>query len=122
TRAEPPRKAVLDRVIAGPPRPLPMVVPSVPGELATIVRKAMARDPDARYPNAVALAEDLRRFTTGQLVSAHSYSTWALLRKKLSRYRGMLAVAVASMLVLAAMGVESFRRVVAERNIARSQR
>jgi len=61
-------------------------------------------------------------FTTGKLVSAHSYSTWALLRKKLSRHRGVVAVALASMLVLAAMAVESFRRVVAERNIARSQR
>jgi len=82
----------------------------------------MARDPDARYPNAVALAEDLRRFATGQLVSAHSYSTWALLRKKLARYRGMVAVAVASMIVLAAIGVASVRRVIAERNIARSER
>ncbi|HEU4732293.1 MAG TPA: protein kinase, partial [Kofleriaceae bacterium] len=115
-------QAVLDRVIAGPPRPLTMVMPSVPGELATIVRKAMARDPAVRYPNAIALAEDLRRFTTGKLVSAHSYSTWELLRRKLSRYRGIVAVVVASMVVLAAVGVASFRRVVAERNIARSQR
>jgi len=115
-------QAVLDRVLAGPPRPLPMVVPGVPGELATIVRKAMARDPDARYPNASAVAEDLRRFTTGQLVSAHSYSTWDLLRKRLARHRGVVAVAVASLLVLGAIGVESFRHVVAERNIARSQR
>ena len=115
-------QAVLDRVIAGPPRPLTMVVPAVPGELATIVRKAMARDPAARYPNAIALAEDLRRFTTGKLVSAHSYSTWALLRKKLARHRGIVAVVVASALVLATVGVESVRRVVAERNIARSQR
>jgi WD40 repeat protein len=115
-------QAVLDRVIAGPPRPLPMVVPHVPGELATIVRKAMARDPDARYPNAIALAEDLRRFATGKLVSAHSYSTWELLRKKLSRHRGVVAVAVTSLLVLGAIGVESFRRVVAERNIARNER
>jgi eukaryotic-like serine/threonine-protein kinase len=115
-------QAVLDRVIAGPPRPLAMVAPSVPSELATIVRKAMARDPELRYRNASAFAEDLRRFTTGKLVSAHSYSTWALLRKKLSRHRGVVAVAVASVLVLAAVAVESFRRVVAERNIARSQR
>ncbi len=115
-------QAVLDRVIAGPPRPLSMVVPSVPGELCTIVRKAMARDPAARYPNALALAEDLRRFTTGKLVSAHSYSTWALLRKKLARHRGVVAVAIASLLVLGAVGITSVRRVVAERNIARSQR
>jgi len=112
-------QAVLERVIAGPPRPLPMVVPSVPGELCTIVRKAMARDPAARYPNAIALAEDLRRFTTGKLVSAHSYSTWALVRKRLARHRGIVAVVVASALLLGMVGVESVRRVVAERNIAR---
>ncbi|MEO7732866.1 MAG: protein kinase [Kofleriaceae bacterium] len=115
-------QAVLDRVIAGPPRPLSMVVSSVPDELCTIVRKAMARDPDARYPNAVALAEDLRRFTTGKLVSAHSYSTWALIRKRLARHRGVVAMAIVSLLVLGAVGVASVRRVVAERNIARSQR
>jgi eukaryotic-like serine/threonine-protein kinase len=115
-------QAVLERVIAGPPRPLSMVVSSVPDELCTIVRKAMARDPAARYPNAVALAEDLRRFTTGKLVSAHSYSTWALVRKRLARHRGVVAVAIASLLVLGAVGVASVRRVVAERNIARRQR
>jgi WD40 repeat protein len=82
----------------------------------------MARDPDARYPNAIALAEDLRRFTTGKLVSAHSYSTWALLRKKLARHRGVVAVAIASVVMLGAVAVASVRRVVAERNIARSQR
>jgi WD40 repeat protein len=115
-------QAVLDRVIAGPPRPLPMVVPSVPDELATIVRKAMARDPDARYPNAIALAEDLRRYTTGQLVSAHSYSAWALVRKRLARHRGVVAVAAASGILLGAVGVASVRRVIAERNIARTER
>jgi eukaryotic-like serine/threonine-protein kinase len=115
-------QAVLDRVIAGPPCPLAMMVSAVPGELATIVHKAMARDPDARYPNAIALAEDLRRYTTGKLVSAHSYSTWALLRKRLARHRGVVVVAVASVLVLAAVGVASVSRVVAERNIARGQR
>ena len=115
-------QAVLDRVIAGPPRPLSLVVPSVPVELCTIVRKAMARDPAARYPHAAALAEDLRRFTTGKLVSAHSYSSWALLRKKLARHRGVVAMAIASMVLLGAIGVASVRRVVAERNIARSQR
>ena len=115
-------QAVLDRVIAGPPRPLSMVVPSVPDEIATIVRKAMARDVDARYPNAIALAEDLRRYTTGQLVSAHSYSTWALLRKKLARHRNAAAVAILSGILLSAGGVASVRRVIAERNIARAER
>ncbi|HVK83494.1 MAG TPA: protein kinase [Kofleriaceae bacterium] len=115
-------RATLERVLAGPPRPLVTAAPSVPGELGTIVAKAMARDPAERYANATALAEDLRRYHTGKLVSAHSYSTWALLRKKLSQHRGVVAVAVASAIALGVVGVESFRRVVHERNIARSER
>ena len=115
-------QATLDRVIAGPPRPVALMTPHVPSELATIVNKAMARCPDDRYVNATALAEDLRRFQTGKLVSAHSYSAWSLVRKKLSQHRGVVAMAAASAIALGAVGVESFRRVVAERNIAQSER
>ncbi|MEO8700600.1 MAG: protein kinase [Kofleriaceae bacterium] len=115
-------QATLDRVIAGPPRPVALTTPHVPSELATIVSKAMARCPDDRYPNASALAEDLRRFQTGKLVSAHTYSVWSLLRKKLAQHRGVVAMAVMSAVALGGVGVESFRRVVAERNIAQSER
>ncbi len=115
-------QATLDRVLAGPPRPLGDAVPQVPGELGTIVAKAMSRDPEARYPNATALAEDLRRYQTGKLVSAHSYSAWSLLRKKVAQHRGVVAVALASTIALGVVGVESFRRVVHERNIAQNER
>ena len=115
-------QATIDRVLAGPPRPLADVAPACPSELGTIAVKAMARAPADRYPNATALAEDLRRYQTGKLVSAHSYSTWALLRKKLAQHRGVVAVAVASALALGVVGVESVRRVVHERNIAESER
>ncbi|MDX2090747.1 MAG: protein kinase [Kofleriaceae bacterium] len=115
-------RATLERVIAGPPQPLCTAMPSVPSELGAIVAKAMARNPAERYPSATALAEDLRRYHTGKLVSAHSYSSWALLRKKLAQHRGVVAVAVASAVALGVVGVESFRRVVHERNIARQER
>jgi eukaryotic-like serine/threonine-protein kinase len=115
-------QATLERVIAGPPRPLAALVPQLPSELATIVAKAMARCPDDRYANASLLAEDLRRFHCGKLVSAHSYTAWSLLRKKLAQHRGVVAVAVVSVVALGAVGVGSFRRVVAERNIAQVER
>ena len=38
-----------------------------PADLHDIVDKAMARDPAGRYPSALALAEELRRFSAGQL-------------------------------------------------------
>ncbi|MCX5743848.1 MAG: serine/threonine-protein kinase, partial [Proteobacteria bacterium] len=115
-------RATLARVLAGPPRPIGDVVPAIPRELATIVGKAMARVPESRYRNATALAEDLRRYQTGKLVSAHSYTPLSRLRKKLGQHRGVAIVAAASALALAGVGVASFRGVVAERNIANTER
>ncbi len=115
-------QATLDRVLAGPPRPLCEAMPHVPSELATIVAKAMSREPAARYANATALAEDLRRFQTGKLVRAHSYTALSRLKKKLGQHRGVAAVAIASVVALGGVGVASFRRVVAERNIATVER
>ncbi|HEX5058084.1 MAG TPA: protein kinase, partial [Kofleriaceae bacterium] len=115
-------QAVLDRVIAGPPAPLGEVASDAPDELVDIVGKAMARVPTDRYANGSSLAEDLRRFQTGKLVSAHAYTPWQLARKKLAQHRGVVVMAIASAIALAAVGVESFRSVVAERDIARGER
>ncbi len=115
-------QAMLDRVIAGPPVPLSTVAPDAPSELVDIVQKAMARQPSDRYAHGGALAEDLRRFQTGKLVSAHAYTPWQLLSKKLRQHRGVALVAVASAVALSAVGIQSFRSVVAERDIARSER
>ncbi|MBV8761530.1 MAG: protein kinase, partial [Deltaproteobacteria bacterium] len=115
-------QSALDRVIAGPPAPLPHVAPGAPTELCDIVAKAMARVPGDRYANAKELAEDLRRFATGKLVSAHAYTPWQIVTKKIKQHRGVVVVAAASAIALAAMGVESFRTVVAERDIAQTER
>ena len=113
---------LIDRVLAGPPLPLRAVVPDVPPELAGLVGKAMARDPVRRYAHATALAEDLRRFQTGQLVSAHRYTGWELVRRRLAAHRGVVAVAAASAVALGALGIMSVTRVVAERNNANVER
>ena len=44
-------------------------------------------------PTAKELAEDLKRFQTGKLVTAHDYSAWTLARRWLKRYRAAVAVA-----------------------------
>ncbi len=115
-------QAMLDRVIAGPPTPLGDVAQGAPNELVDVVAKAMARNPCDRYANGSALAEDLRRFQTGKLVSAHAYTPWQLVRKKLAQHRGVVVMAIASTIALAAVGIESFRSVVAERDNARVER
>jgi WD40 repeat protein len=107
---------------ADAPAPLATIVAELPVELAAIVGKAMAPDPDARYPSGRELAEDLKRFTTGQLVAAHRYSPWGLMRRFVRRHRAIVAVAGAALLVLAAGGVLSVQRIVAARNLAEAQR
>jgi serine/threonine protein kinase len=64
-------KDLLSLIRELPPKPLAMVAPGVPVELARIVDRAMARDASARYSNASELAQELRTFQTELLVNAH---------------------------------------------------
>jgi eukaryotic-like serine/threonine-protein kinase len=98
----------LHRVLAGPPPPLASLEPGVPRDLATIVDKAMARDPAKRYESARGLVEDLVRFQTGQLVGAHVYSRWTLARRWIRRHRA----AALALLAVAAVGGFSLARVI----------
>lgn len=104
--------AVIAAVVAGPPAPLP---PGTPFELATIVHKAMARDPSERYATGKELADDLKRFQMGQLVGSHTYSPGELLARWIRRHRGAVGVAAAALVVLATAGTLAVRRVVDER-------
>lgn len=48
--------------------------PLVPRPLGSVVARATAADPDARYPSVADLAADVRRFADGQAVLAHRES------------------------------------------------
>ena len=103
---------VVHRVISGDVRPLAEREPEVPRDLAAIVNKAMAVKSAERYPNANGLADDLRRFLTGQLVASHSYGTRELLRRWVKRHRAALTVALAALVVVAVVGIVSVARIV----------
>ncbi|HWO12812.1 MAG TPA: protein kinase, partial [Polyangiaceae bacterium] len=113
---------VLAKVLREAPTPLEGRVPEVPPDLLAIVRKAMQRAPADRYPSAKEMAEDLRRFSSGQLVSAHVYSVGALLRRWLRRNRAVVVVAACLLAVGAAGAISSVRRVVDARQRAEQQR
>src|SRR5262245_20352696 len=66
--------SVIRAVVEGPPLPLTMRQAGVARDLVTVVEKAMARNPPDRYATAKELVEDLKRFQTGQLVTANTYS------------------------------------------------
>jgi low affinity Fe/Cu permease len=90
---------VLEEVLAQPPMPLLRSAPGLPLDLVTIVEKAMAREPSDRYATALGMAADLRRFQTGQLVGAHHYTAWQLLRRLVSK--NPLAVALGALVTIA---------------------
>ena len=112
----------LEAVRRGPPRDLAETQPGVPRDLLAVVSRAMARDPGARYPTARELAEDLRRFQTGQLVGAHRYSTWQRVKRWLARNRRTVGVAGVAALVLLVVSVAGLRGIVVERRRAEQER
>jgi tRNA A-37 threonylcarbamoyl transferase component Bud32 len=109
---------VIDQVVRGPPTPLAERQKGIPADLLAIVAKAMARDPAQRYATARELAEDLRRFQTGQIVGAHVYSLGERFRRFVQRYRAAVAVTAVALLLLIGVGTVSFVRIVAERDRA----
>jgi hypothetical protein len=115
-------KDVIARVVAGPPEPLRSLAPHLPPDLLTIVDKAMSRDPAARYPDARAMAEDLRRFEAGKLVAAHTYSLGTLFARWVARHRGVVSMAMALVVAVGLTAGFSIRRVVRERDRADAAR
>ena len=101
--------ATLYHVIAGRApapgfaRPLAELVPEAPAPLVALVGRAMAEQPSERFESAAALAAELRRFHTGQLMASHRYSPRELLRHYLRRFRAPLAIAAIAAVVLIAV-------------------
>ena len=105
---------MMKAAVAAPPTPIRELVPGVPPDLSTIVDKALAHDPAVRYQNARALAEDLQRFLTGQLVASHHYSPREKVIRFVRKNRGVSA-AVAALIVI---GSVLMVRIYIERNRA----
>ena len=109
---------MMKAAVAAPPSPVSSLVPGVPRELSTIVDKALAHDPKLRYQDANALAEDLQRFLTGQLVASHHYTSRERLVRFVRKNRfavGAVGVAVAALLI---GGTIAVTRVIGERDRA----
>lgn len=91
---------VLRQVQEAPVPPLQHRDVHVPAALAAVVARALEKDPDRRYPDAKALAADLRAFLDGRTVGAHDYSAVELVRLFVSRNRTAALVGTISLVVL----------------------
>jgi len=72
------------------------------GDLDTIVLKALAREPERRYPTAAALQDDLHRYLDGRPIAARPDTVGYRLGKFVKRHR--VGVAAAALLLLSLVG------------------
>jgi serine/threonine protein kinase/tetratricopeptide (TPR) repeat protein len=85
------RARLIRQVTETDPPPLSKLDVSIPRDLATIVHKAIAREPAKRYATAGALASDLRRFLDDRPIVARRPSLLDRAAKWSRRYRATVA-------------------------------
>lgn len=102
----PDRRALVKNVTTGEPPRLEHAQPSAPRDLATIVHKAIEREPANRYATAQELADDLQRFARDEPIFARRASLVEQSRRW-SRRNPSLATAmlgIAALIVFIAAG------------------
>jgi WD40 repeat protein len=114
---------LLAGAVAAPDLMAPARKPTgAPPDLIALVRKATAASPGDRYATAKQLADDLRRFQTGQLVGARVYSRSTLVWRWLVRHRSPVLLALLFVGVLVGSSLFSVRRIVREQQAATASR
>lgn len=94
------------------------------GDLANIVAKATAPEPEARYGSGGALAEDIERYLDRLPVHAHPPSRWYRASRFVVRHRGGVAITVILLLaIFVSLSIALWQAQVARRqaNIAQQQ-
>lgn len=113
------RAKLVEQVTAACP-PSPRSVDSaIPRDLETIVLKATARDPAARYQSAADLADDLRRFTEDRPIRARRASSAEQAWRWCRRNKAVASLSAAVLLVFAVgAGISTYFALEARRRAA----
>ncbi len=75
------------------------------GDLETIIRKALEKEPERRYQNAAALHDDIERYLTNQPILARPPSTVYQLKKLVARNKLPFAMVASIALLLVGFGI-----------------
>lgn len=75
----------LMQVIHNDPVPVRLLNPKIDRDLETICMQCLEKEPTRRYPHARALAEDLRRYLSGETISASNRSLMDRLSRSFER-------------------------------------
>jgi tetratricopeptide (TPR) repeat protein len=92
----------LEQVCVREPVPPSRLQPQVPRDLEIICLKCLEKDGRKRYPTALALAEDVRRFLNREPINARPAPYWERLWKWSRRHPPLAALYVVSLLALVA--------------------
>jgi eukaryotic-like serine/threonine-protein kinase len=123
------RAQILRALAESEPAKIRDLNPAVPRDLATIVHKAMAKEPGDRYASSRELADDLQRFLLDRPILAKPPTLMERTAKWARRHRGVvagaacfLALAVGGLATSTVLIARERAAVVGQRNQARSER
>lgn len=96
-------KEIMQKIVSDASSPSPSFFTShLPAELVVICEKAMAKKREDRFENASILAEELKAYRDGRLVSVYAYSRKELFSRFVTRNK--IAVIAASIVMLSIIG------------------
>lgn len=99
------RQELLRQIAFEEPKPPRRLNGSTPGDLETIVLKAIAKSPAERYVTAQELADDLRRFLEDRPIQARRPTVLQRLRKWSRRHQPAVFTGVAAGIILLVLGM-----------------
>jgi eukaryotic-like serine/threonine-protein kinase len=113
---------LIEAVLARPPTPVATLAPDAPADLRAVVERAMQREPGDRYATAKDMAEELRRFQSGQLLVSREYRIRDLLARWVGRHKAAVTVGGIASIALAVVGVVALINITRSRDAERDAR
>src|SRR5262245_50408862 len=125
---EGPQHEVLLSVLSDEPVPPARRGAKVPADLETICLKCLRKEPARRYASAEELADDLRRFQSGEPIQARPVGAvertwkWANLRPALAALLGVVLLALVGLTTLSAVALDREQKARQEADKAKKAR